>query len=44
MRAKTAHPGELEQQWYGGGRLDYRFRIAKQIISDIFNGEVNDNA
>ena len=29
MRAKTAHPGELEQQWYGGGRLDYRFRIAK---------------
>lgn len=43
-RAKSAHPGELEPGWYGGPKLDYRFRIAKQIITDIFDGEVNSNA
>ena len=43
-RAKTSHPGELEQGWYGGGELDYRFNIAKRIINDIFDGEVNKNA
>ncbi len=43
-RAKSAHPGELKSGWYGGDKLDYRFRISKQIIADIFEGEVNSNA
>ncbi|PWJ12223.1 DUF6361 family protein [Ruminococcus flavefaciens] len=43
-RAKTTHPGELEQGWYGGGYLDYRFYIARRIIKDIFDGEVTANA
>ena len=43
-RAKTTHPGELEQGWYGGGYLDYRFYSARRIINDIFEGEVTTNA
>jgi hypothetical protein len=39
-RAKTAHPGEFNNnEWYGGGALDYRFTNAKIIIKDIFESE-----
>lgn len=39
-RARCAHPKEYEYQWYGGGRLDYRFSTAKRIARDIFDSEV----
>lgn len=39
-RAKTTHPGEFgENEWYGGGLLDYRFGNASRIINDIFESE-----
>ena len=39
-RAKTMHPEQFDPQgWYGGGELDYRFRNAKVILTDIFGGE-----
>jgi len=39
-RAKTAHPGEFNNdEWYGGKELDYRFYNAKTIIRDIFESE-----
>lgn len=39
-RAKTAHPGEFNPNyWIGGGELDYRFNNAKTIIRDIFESE-----
>ena len=39
-RAKTAHPGEFNnEEWYGGKELDYRFYNAKTIIRDIFESE-----
>lgn len=39
-RAKTAHPGEFNNdEWYGGKDLDYRFYNAKIIIRDIFESE-----
>ena len=39
-RAKTAHPGEFNNdEWYGGKELDYRFNNAKTIIRDIFESE-----
>lgn len=39
-RAKTAHPGEFNNdEWYGGKDLDYRFNNAKTIIRDIFESE-----
>ncbi|MCD8372539.1 MAG: DUF6361 family protein, partial [Clostridia bacterium] len=41
-RAKTKHAGEFNSSdWYGGGRLDYRFGDAKTIINDIYEGEKN---
>ena len=43
-RAKTCHPGQFEDAWYGGGQLDYRFGNAKVIMMDIFESEVTDNA
>lgn len=43
-RAKTMHPEELEQGWYGGRLLDYRFTAAKKMIADIFSGEEEGNA
>ncbi len=39
-RAKTTHAGEFgEDEWYGGGLLDYRFGNASRIINDIFESE-----
>ncbi|MGN0114654.1 MAG: hypothetical protein ACI396_04965, partial [Acutalibacteraceae bacterium] len=44
-RAKTMHPGEFDpNDWYGGGRLDYRFTNAKTIVKDIMEGEGDHNA
>ena len=44
-RAKTAHPGEFDEDaWFGGYYLDYRFPNARTILKDIFEGEVTDNA
>ncbi len=41
-RAKLQKAGEFPADaWFGGGRLDYRFNSAKQIIKDIFEGEVS---
>lgn len=39
--AKTAKAGEIKKKWYGGKELEYRFNIAKNIINDIFESEVN---
>lgn len=38
-RARCKHPGEYDEQWYGGGYLDYRFGTAKLIVRDIFESE-----
>lgn len=39
-RAKTTHPGEFgENEWYGGGILDYRFGNGSRIMNDIFESE-----
>lgn len=39
-RAKTMNPEQFDPQgWYGGGELDYRYRNAKVILTDIFGGE-----
>lgn len=43
-RAKTCHPGQFEDEWYGGGQLSYRFGNAKVIMKDIFESEVTDHA
>lgn len=43
-RAKTCHPGQFENGWYGGGQLGYRFGNAKVILTDIFQSEVTDHA
>ena len=40
VRAKTTHPGEFgENEWYGGGLLDYRYSNASRIMNDIFESE-----
>ena len=39
-RSKTCHPGEFDKNlWFAGGKLDYRFNNAKNIIRDIFASE-----
>ena len=39
-RSKTAHPGEYDvNEWFAGKRLDYRFSIARDIVSDIYESE-----
>ena len=39
-RSKTAHPGEYDfNEWFAGERLDYRFTIARNIVSDIYESE-----
>lgn len=39
-RAKVLHPGEFEDDaWFGIGTLDYRFTVAKRILSDIVESE-----
>lgn len=38
--ARTLQPPVME--WFGGRRLDYRFRIGKRIIQDIYEGENNE--
>ena len=39
-RSKTAHPGEYDtDRWFVGDRLDYRFTIARTIVSDIYESE-----
>ena len=39
-RSKTAHPGEYDfNEWFAGERLDYRFTIARNIVSDIYASE-----
>lgn len=43
-RAKTCHPGQFEDAWYGGGQLNYRYGNAKVIMMDIFESEVTENA
>lgn len=44
-RAKLLKAGEFPTDaWFGGGRLDYRFNSAKQIIKDIYEGECDENA
>lgn len=43
-RAKTCHPGQFDNKWYGGEGLDYRFGNARIIIRDIFDSEVTDRA
>ena len=43
-RAKTCHPGQYENRWYGGEGLDYRFGNAMRILRDIFAKEVTDSA
>ena len=43
-RSKTAHPGEYDvNEWFSGERLDYRFSIAKVIVSDIYESEESDD-
>ncbi len=43
-RSKTAHPGEYDvDEWFAGEYLDYRFAIAKNIISDIYESERRDD-
>ena len=38
-RARCAHPGEFEStEWFGGGKLYYRFDNAIKIIKDIREG------
>lgn len=44
-RAKLLKAGEFPTDvWFGGGRLDYRFNSAKQIIKDIFEGGSEESA
>ena len=39
-RSKTTHPGEYDvDDWFAGEYLDYRFSIARNIISDIYESE-----
>lgn len=38
-RAKTKHPGEFDDDaWFSGMGLDYRFKVTKGIVKDIFEG------
>ena len=38
-RARCAHPGEFDStEWFGGGKLYYRFDNAIKIIKDIREG------
>lgn len=39
-RAKLCHAEDFNpNNWVGGRYLDYRFNDAKQIVSDIYEGE-----
>ena len=39
-RSKTAHPGEYDiNEWFAGEHLNYRFYIARSIVSDIYESE-----
>lgn len=39
-RSRLSNPSEVDSgKWYAGGKLDYRFGIAKDIITDIFGSE-----
>lgn len=39
-RSKTARPGEYGvNEWFAGERLDYRFSIARAIVTDIYESE-----
>lgn len=41
-RARCAHPGEFDStEWFGGGKLYYRFDNAIKIIKDICRGKEN---
>lgn len=41
-RARTAHPGEFDRtEWFGGGRLSYRFHNAMRLMADIYAGKEN---
>ena len=41
-RSKTAHPGEYDaNEWFAGERLDYRFSIARAIVTDIYESEAD---
>lgn len=37
-RARTGNGLKYDGQWYGGGRLDYRFGRALVMLNDIFKG------
>lgn len=40
-RAKTMNAGSFDKnKWFGGAYLDYRFAQAKQLIMEIWDGEV----
>lgn len=42
-RSKTAHPGEYDKnEWFAGEGLNYRFDVAKIIITDIYESERSD--
>lgn len=38
-RSKTCHPEQFEDKWFGVYELDYRFRIVKNILGDIFKSQ-----
>ena len=39
-RSRLSNPSEADpNKWYAGGKLDYRFGVAKDIINDIFESE-----
>ena len=41
-RSRLSNPSEVDSdKWYTGGKLDYRFGIAKDIITDIFGSETD---
>ena len=39
-RAKTIHPGEMDENtWFGGRDMDFRFTNAQILLADIFESE-----
>ena len=40
-RAKTLHPEQYnkDDKWYCGEKLDYRFAVVKTLLTDILEGE-----
>ena len=41
-RAKTVNAGSFDKnKWFGGTYLDYRFAQAKQLIREIWDGEMS---